>query len=140
MATTARIAALAVTVAVLASACQRSEAGQAASICSDLMNLRATVVFLEAPSATATVGEVRGDIEKLESTIGAVGGSSAVPESIGDELGDARDAYRDLLDGVGDDDPFSSVAAAAAAPARRLGAAYDAAIGALACGTSPSAV
>ena len=138
MASTARTAALAAVLAVVSTACRTSPASQTASICSDLMHLRATVSFLEAPPATASVGEVRGDLQKLDSTIGAVGGSSAVPESIGKDLEDARDDYRDVFDGVGDDDSYSSVAADAAAPARRLGSAYDAVVVALTCGGSPS--
>jgi hypothetical protein len=138
MASTARIAAFAAILAVASAGCQRSDAADATSICGDLLNLRATVAFLESPGATATVGEVRGDLGKLGSTIGAVGGSSLVPEPVGDELEDARDAYQDVFDGIGDDDPFSSVGAEAAAPARRLGAAYDAAFSVLGCGRSPS--
>jgi hypothetical protein len=137
MASTARIAAFAAILAVASAGCQRTDA-DATSICGDLVNLRATVAFLESPSATATVGEVRGDLAKLGSTIGAVGGSSLVPEPVGDELEDARDAYQDVFDGIGDDDPFSSVGAEAAAPARRLGAAFDAAFSVLGCGRSPS--
>jgi hypothetical protein len=137
MGATARIAAL-VAILAVAPACQRSEASEAASICGDLVNLRATVVFLEAPSPDATVGEVRGDLAKLDSTVGAVSGSEAVPDAIGDALEDARDDYRDVFDGVGDDDPFASYAAGTSAPARRLGDAYDAAVSALACGRSPS--
>jgi hypothetical protein len=138
MAATARIAAFAAILAVAATACRTSPSSQLASICSDLLNLRATAAFLESPPAAATVGEVRGDIEKLDSTIGAIGGSSVVPDSIATQLEDARDDYRDVFDGIGDDDPFSSVASESAEPARRLGAAYDAAVAALACGPSPS--
>jgi hypothetical protein len=138
MASTARIAAFAAILAVAATSCRTSPSDQAASICSDLVNLRATVAFLESPPATATVGEVRGDIEKLDSTIGAVGGASFVPESVSKPLEDARDDYRDVFDGIGDDDPFSSVADQTAEPARRLGSAYDAVVAALACGRSPS--
>jgi hypothetical protein len=138
MASTARIAAFAAILAVAATSCRTSPSSQAASICSDLLNLRATVAFLQSPPATATVGEVRGDIEKLDSTIGAVGGASFVPESVSKPLEDARDDYRDVFDGIGDDDPFSSVADQTAEPARRLGSAYDAVVAALACGRSPS--
>ena len=138
MASTARIAAFAAILAV-ATSCRTSPSNQTAWICSDLMNLRATVAFLESPPATATVGEVRGDLEKLDSTVGAVGGSSVVADPIGTQLEDARDDYRDVFDGIGDDDPFSSIASEAAEPARRLGGAYDAAVAALACGRTPSA-
>ncbi len=138
MASTARIAAFAAILAVVSAGCQRSDAADATSICGDLTNLRATMAFLESPNPNATVGEVRGDLAKLESTIGAVGGASLVPEPLGDELEDARDAYRDVFDGIGDDDPFTSVGAEAAAPARRLGAAYDAVVAVLRCGRSPS--
>ena len=138
MASTARIAAFAAILAVAATSCRTSPSDQAASICSDLVNLRATVAFLESPPATATVGEVRGDIEKLDSTIGAVGGASFVPESASKPLEDARDDYRDVFDGIGDDDSFSSVADQTAEPARRLASAYDAVVTTLACGRSPS--
>ena len=89
--------------------------------------------FLEAPSPGASVGEVRGDLEKLTSSVRAVEGSDAVPDPVGGAFSAARDDYRDLLDGIGDDDPFSKVAAEAAAPARRLGGAYDAVVEQLAC-------
>ena len=125
-------------VALTATACDRSDQAPSASLCQDLRNLRATVSFLEAPSAGASVGEVRGDIEKLNSTVAAIDGSDAVPNAMGKALSDARDDYLDLLDGIGDDDPFSGVAAEAAAPARRLGGAYDGVVQHLACDQTPS--
>ena len=125
-------------VALAATGCNGSDQAQAASLCQDLRNLRDTVIFLEAPSAGASVGEVRGDIEKLNGTIGAIERSEAVPDAMGKTLSEARDDYRDLLDGVGDDDPFSEVAAEAAAPARRLGGAFDAVVQHLACDQTPS--
>jgi len=136
MASTARIVALAATLAFALTACQPSEASEASAICGDLANLRATVAFLEAPPPTSTVGEVRGDIAKLDSTIGEAQASNAVPDAIGKELGDARDAYRDVFDGVGDDDPFSTYAREAAEPARRLGTAFDSVVAVLGCGGS----
>jgi hypothetical protein len=135
---TARVAALIVVLALSATACNGSGQTPTASICDDLRNLRATVSFLEAPSAGTRVGDVRGDIEKLTSTVSAVQGSSAVPDPMGEAFSAARDDYRDLLDGIGDDDPFSKVAAEAAAPARRLGGAYDAVVERLACDPTPS--
>ena len=94
--------------------------------------------FLEAPSPGASVGEVRGDLEKLTSSVRAVEGSDAVPDPVGGAFSAARDDYRDLLNGIGDDDPFSKVASEAAAPARRLGGAYDAVVEDLACDRTPS--
>ena len=111
--------------ALSATACNGSGEARTESICDDLRNLRATVSFLEAPSPGTSVGEVRGDIEKLTSTVSAVEGSDAVPDPLGGAFSAARDDYRDLLDGIGDDDPFSKVASEAAAPARRLGGAND---------------
>jgi hypothetical protein len=125
-------------VALAATGCKGSDQAQAASVCQDLRNLRATVSSLEAPNADARVGEVRGDIEKLASTIAAIDGSDAVPDAMGKALSDARDDYRDVLNGIGDDDPFSEVAAEAAAPARRLGGAYDVVVQHLACDQTPS--
>jgi hypothetical protein len=136
---TLRVAALIVVLGLTATGCNGSDDAQAASLCQDLRNLRATVTFLESPSAGARVGEIRGDIEKLTSTVGAVDGSDAVPDALGEALSDARDDYGDILDGIGDDDPFSEVAAEAAAPARRLGGAYDAVVQHLACDQTPSA-
>jgi hypothetical protein len=135
---TLHVAALIVVLALSANACNGSGQTPTASICDDLRNLRATVSFLEAPTASASVGEVRGDIEKLTSTVSAVAGSDAVPDPMGGAFSAARDDYRDLLDGIGDDDPFSKVAAEAAAPARRLGGAYDAVVEHLACDRTPS--
>ena len=135
---TLRVAAVIVVVALSATACNGLGQARTASICDDLRNLRATVSFLEAPSAGTSVGEVRGDIEKLTSTVSAVEGSDAVPDPMGEAFSAARDDYRDLLDGIGDDDPFSKVAAEAAAPARRLGGAYDAVVDDLACDRTPS--
>jgi hypothetical protein len=122
---TLRVAAVIVVLALSATACNGSGEARTASICDDLRNLRATVSFLEAPSPGTSVGEVRGDIEKLTSTVSAVEGSDAVPGPMGGAFSAARDDYRDLLDGIGDDDPFSKVAAEAAAPARRLCGASD---------------
>jgi hypothetical protein len=133
---TFRVAAVVVVLALSATACNRSGEARTASICNDLRNLRATVSFLEAPSPGASVGEVRGDIEKLTSTVSAVEGSDAVPDPMGGAFSAARDDYRDLLDGIGDDDPFSRVSAEA--PARRLGGAYDAVVEQLACDRTPS--
>jgi hypothetical protein len=130
---TARVAALIVALALSATACNGSGQTPTASICDDLRNLRATVSFLEAPGAGTSVGEVRGDIEKLTSAVSAVEGSDAVPDPMGEAFSAARDDYRDLLDGIGDDDPFSKVAAETAASARRLGGAYDAVVEQLAC-------
>lgn len=124
--------------ALPATACNGTGEARTASICDDLRNLRATVSFLEAPSAGTSVGEVRGAIGKLTSTVSAVEGSEAVPDPMGEAFSAARDDYRDLLDGIGDDDPFSKVAAEAAAPARRLGGAYDAVVEHLACDRTPS--
>ena len=135
---TLRVAAFVGVLALTATGCNGTGQARTASICDDLRHLRATVSFLEAPSADASVGEVRGDIEKLRSTVGAVEGSDAVPGAMGEALSAARDDYRDLLDGVGDDDPFSKVAAEAAAPARRLGGAYDAVVEQLACDRTPT--
>jgi len=135
---TLRAAAFITAVALAAPGCNRSGQTQAASLCQDLRNLRATVSFLEAPSVGATVGQVRGDIEKLDSTIGAVDGSDTVPDAMSKTLSDARDDYQDVLSGIGDDDPFSEVAAEAAAPARRLGGAFDAVAQLLTCDQTPS--
>jgi hypothetical protein len=118
------------TVALVATACHReTEQERAAALCHDLLALRATVAFLAAPDAEASVGEVRSGLDKLDPTF------AHIPESVGGGLFDARDAYRDLVNGVGDDDRFSSIAGDAAV-SRTLGVAYGSVLTRLACGAS----
>jgi hypothetical protein len=119
------------TVAVTATACNRETQQQRdAALCHDLLALRATVAFLAAPYPGASVGEVRSGLDKLDATF------AHPPEDVFHDLLEARDAYRALVNGVGDDDRFSSIAAGDAGIPGTLGTAYDDILARLACGAS----
>jgi hypothetical protein len=115
------------------SACRSSETAQRADLCGDLGHLGATIAFLASPPANASVGEIRADLDKLDPTFGAVSASGAVPQDVVDRLITEHEAYRATIDGVGDDDAFSTVRAAAAAPAVGLSDAFESVIAALDC-------
>jgi hypothetical protein len=88
-------------------ACSRSSAAGNTEICQDLVNLQATVSFLAAPDASATVGEVRGALDKLDPTFQAVHNDDSVPDAEDNALLDAQQAYRDQIANMGDDTPFA---------------------------------
>jgi hypothetical protein len=119
--------------------CRSATPGEeAASLCEDLLHLRATVTLLARPPAGATVGQVRAALEKLDPTFDAVGRSSLIPDALRSELAEAREEYEDAMDGVGDDDPAATVTADVADARLRLDAAYSAIVGGLGCGGTSS--
>jgi hypothetical protein len=127
----ARAVVILLTIAVAATACRRETAQErAAALCHDLLALRATVAFLAAPGTGASVGDVRGGLDKLDATF------AHVPENVGRNLLDARDAYREMLNGVGDDDRFASIAAGDVGVPGAFGTAYGDVLTRLACGAS----
>jgi hypothetical protein len=112
---------------------------QVVSLCEDLHHLQATVTLLAHPPADATVGQVRAALEKLEPTFDAVDRSSLVSDTLRDQLREAMRDFSEGMDGVGDDDPASRVAADVADARQRLRAAYAVVVGVLGCGaTSPA--
>ena len=122
-----------VIVCVLCAACGRSSAAGNAEICQNLVNLQATVDFLAAPGPAATVGEVRGALDKLDPTLQAVHEDDAVPDAEDNALLDAQEAYRDQIENLGDDTPFAPTAAATASIAQGLLHGYEAVRQELAC-------
>jgi hypothetical protein len=135
-----RTVAVTLSLAITCAACHaRTSDEQAASLCQDLEHLRATVDVLARTPPEATVGQVRSALEKLDPTFDEVGSSSLVPDALQRELADARAAYDDAIDHVGDDDPASEVTADVADARLRLDAAYTAIVGGLGCGGSASA-
>jgi hypothetical protein len=134
-----RSVAVTLSVAIACAACRSTTSDQqAASLCEDLQHLRATVEVLARTPPEATVGQVRSALEKLDPTFDEVGSSSLVSDTLRRQLGDARAAYGDAIEHVGDDDPASEVAADVADARLRLDAAYTAIVGELGCGGSPS--
>jgi len=112
--------------ALLTPACGRSSAATNAPLCQDLANLQATVVFLSMPPTTATVGEVRGALDKLDSTWAAVHDDEAVPDVEDDALLGAQEDYRDALEGIGDNDSFAPYVATTAGTAQGLERSFEA--------------
>jgi hypothetical protein len=123
-------------VPILCAACGRSSAADNTEICQDLVNLQATVDFLAAPGPAATVGEVRGALDKLDPTLQAVHEDDAVPDAEDNALLDAQKAYRDQIENLGDDTPFAPTAAATASIAQGLLHGYDVVRQELACPAS----
>jgi hypothetical protein len=109
-----------------------------AALCQDLTNLQSTVSFLAAPPPTATVGEVRGSLDKVEATFGTVHGDEDVPDEEDDQLISAQEDYRDELKGIGDDDAFAPYVSVTAGPAQRLETSYGAVRARLVCPSSPA--
>jgi hypothetical protein len=124
--------------ALLLVACGPSSASARAELCQDLINLDATVMYLAAPPPDATVGDVRGALEKIDSTWQAVHDDPDVPDAEDAALLDARDAYEDEIHDVGDDDPFATQLSSTRGIAGALADAYEAVRARLACTASAS--
>ena len=123
---------LVVTCLVLA-ACGRSSAADNTETCQDLVNLQATVEFLAAPDPAATVGEVRGALDKLDPTFQAVHDDADVPDAEDNALLDTQQAYRDQIADMGDDTPFAPTMQATASIGQALLHDYEAVRQRLAC-------
>lgn len=113
-------------VAAVLVGCGGSSNASNAELCQDLTNLQATVAFLAAPPSTATVGDIRGALDKLEATWEAVHDHPDVPDDEDDALFAAREDYRDAIEGVGDDDAFAPFVTATAGIGQGLERSYDA--------------
>jgi len=114
-------------------ACGRSSAADNTAICQDLVNLQATVQFLAAPDPSTTVGEVRGDLDKLDPTFQAVHDDANVPDAEDNALLDTQHAYRDQIADMGDDTPFAPTMQATASIGQALLHDYEAVRQRLAC-------
>jgi len=117
-------------------ACGGSSSASNADLCQDLTNLQATVAFLAAPPSTATVGDVRGALDKLEATWEAVHDHPDVPDDEDAALLAGRQDYRDAIEGVGDDDAFAPMVASTAGIGQGLERSYDAVRLRLVCAAS----
>jgi len=131
-----RRAVVVVTILVLVGlgACGGSSSSATAALCQDLTNLQSTVALLADPPSDATVGDVRGALEKLDSTWDALHDDNAtIPDDEDAALTDAKDEYGDAIEDFGDDDAFAPHAAATAGVAARLQQSYEDAKSSLAC-------
>ena len=131
-------AAAVVATVLLLPACGPSSASASEELCADLTNLQATVDLLAAPG-DATVGDVRGALEKIDSTLQAVHDDRAVPDAEDDALLDAKEAYDDAIDDIGDDDAFAPHVTETAGIAHALADAYADVLASLACATTSPA-
>jgi hypothetical protein len=122
---TARAAGVFVLVAAL-SGCSRGVLGDNADLCQDLTNLQGTVELLASPPRDATVGDVRGNLDKLDGTWDAVHHDPDVPDEEDDALLQSQEDYRDAIEGVGDDDLFAPYVPATRGIAQGLMRAYQA--------------
>jgi hypothetical protein len=82
---------------------------EVADLCGDLRSFGATFELLVQPQADATVGEVRGALEKVAPFLDRVAGVDATPESLDDEIAGVEETFRDALAELGDDEPSSRV-------------------------------
>jgi hypothetical protein len=80
-----------------------------ADLCGDLRSFGATFELLVRPQVDATVGEVRGALEKVAPYLGRVAAVDATPESLDAEIADVEETFRDALEDLGDDEPSSRV-------------------------------
>jgi hypothetical protein len=117
----------------IASCVTQTPVERAASLCSDLSHLRATVDLLAFPPSGATVGQVRAALAKLDPTSAKLEDSSLVPGRVLDALDEARSAYAEILDGVGDDHVLTEASVRVAGPGRRLMTSYSDVIDAMRC-------
>ena len=104
-----------------------------ADICGDLGHLAATVQSLATPSPDASVGAIRGGLEKMDPTFGSLSRSGLADPVVLDRLLRAHVAYRDLVADVGDDETYASLGPAAPPAAAAFRAAFAAARRDLAC-------
>jgi hypothetical protein len=132
----ARTASLVIAATVAFSTCGHHTSADHAQLCQDLTNLQATVAFLAAPGPEATVGDVRGALDKLDSTWQTVHDDPDVPDDEDDALLNSQDVYRDLIEGIGDDDVFAPHIAETAGVAQALMRSYQAVRVRLVCSAS----
>jgi hypothetical protein len=110
-------AALALAVAGATAGCGPSPEALAEDLCRDLRSFRATFELLEAPPPWASVGEVRGALEKVAPFLERLADAPQTPAPLEDELAEVETAFRDVVEGIGDDEP-ASVLVPGDAPAR----------------------
>jgi hypothetical protein len=116
-------------------ACGRFGSHNHTEICQDLTNLAATVSFLGTPPRDATVGDVRGALDKLDGTFAAVHDDPDVSDAQDDALLESQDDYRSVIEGIGDDDAFAPYIEATRGIAEGLVRSYQAVRASLACPT-----
>lgn len=113
--------------------CGGSPEDERAALCEDLGNLGATVELIANPPVDATVGQVRGAIEKLDPTIEQAQDAGVVPDADADGLRADQEVALEALRGIGDDTSILEVAEGSLAPTDALVARYRNLLVALGC-------
>jgi hypothetical protein len=103
-------------------------------VCRDLGSFGETFELLLAPPPDATIGEVRGALEKIAPFLERVAAADATSDALDDELVSVEEAFRDALDGLGDDEPATEADAELRGDRPRLAALLAEASSALDCG------
>jgi hypothetical protein len=116
-----------------AAACGPSPEEEAADLCRDLRNLDRTFELLLVPPDDATVGEVRGALEKVAPFLDRLAAPDATDGVVDAELEVVEEAFRDAFDGLGDDGPATAADAELRGDRPRLAAAVADAAAALGC-------
>jgi hypothetical protein len=91
--------------AVVLPACRPTTQEEVADLCGDLRNLRDTFTLILAPPSEASLGEVRGALEKVAPFLDRVAKVDVTSPAIDAEIEEVTDAVRDGLEGLGDDEP-----------------------------------
>jgi hypothetical protein len=113
--------------------CGPSADEEAADLCRDLGSLRATFHLVLAPPTGATVGQVRGAVEKVAPILTRAAGTQETAEALDERIDDTVEAFRDGLDDLGDDEPASAADPRLAAVRPRLADAVEDVAAALGC-------
>jgi hypothetical protein len=118
---------------LLAVGCGTDAATTRADLCSDLGHLAATVDDLARYGPDTRIALVRGSLEKMDPTFGALSRSELADPVVLDRLLRAHVGYRDLLIGIGDDEVVAVLGPAVSPAAAEFRSAFRATIADLAC-------
>lgn len=120
-------------IVALSPACGASPSDERAALCEDLTHLSATVELIANPPVDATVGEIRGAIEKLDPTTEQAEDAGVVPDDEADGFRADQEAALEALKGIGDDTSALEAPRDALAPTEALVARYRALMVTLGC-------
>jgi hypothetical protein len=123
---------------LVGTACRADTAAVLEDLCGDLGHLAATVDELAGYGPATRIGVVRAALEKMDPTFGNLSRSGLADAAVLDRLLRAHVGYRDLVAGVGDDETYATLGAAAPAAALEFRSAFRATLLDLDCaGSTP---
>jgi hypothetical protein len=116
--------------------CGPSAGEEATDLCGDLRSFGATFDLLIERQPGVTVGEVRGALEKVTPFLDRVVALDASAEALDVEIAAVEEAFREDLQGFGDDEPASRADDALGPDRPRLASALSAAAAAIGCSSN----